>query len=445
MSDSSIDDLLRTAEISCQAAIKAGAEFADSFVERGRDLSVSVEKNAVDSTNARTHASISVRAFMSGGTGWWSTSTNSEEAAKEAGRRAAELAKAAEPDPDFVSLVSPEPYPDVPGIYDEKIAGLSAKEVASWITDNIDSALDTASDALVSGDAEAAWQEAALANSLGVTAVQRTTHASVDVQVVVKRNGDVGSYYEWDSARRLGDLEPGELGAKAAAEAQRYLKSRPIRTATLPVVFGPLASRGIFLGLCSAASAEDVQRKRSFLVGRNGEAIASEQVTLVDDPLVPGGLSSSAFDGDGFPHRRLTLVDRGVLKTYLHSNYTAKKSGEPNTGHATRMGIAPTNVQPTPGRKSAADIIGEVEEGIYVALGYPAPDTTSGQVSALVDAGFKIEKGELTYPLEKTMVAGHALEILKAIDAISSDYREEPGVILPTARVRSMRVASGEE
>jgi PmbA protein len=439
-----MDDLLRTAEIACDRAVKAGAEFADVLVERGRDLSVSVEKNAVDSTEARSTASVSVRAFVSGGTGWWSVSATSEANAEEAGLKAAELAKGAEPDPDFVSLVGPASYPEVAGLYDEKVASLSAPEVASWITQNIDSALSFASDAIVSGWAESSWRQAALVNSLGVKATEQATHASVSVQVVIRRNGDVGSFYEWDAARRLKDLEPGELGARAAAEAARYLRSRPIRTATLPVIFGPLAGRGLILGLCGAASAEDVQRKRSFLVGRRGDRIASEHLTLVDDPLIPGGLSSSPFDGDGFPHKQVTLVDGGILKTYLHSHYTANKSGEHNTGHATRVGIAPTNIRPKLGGRAAAELIGEVEEGIYVVLGNPSPDTASGQISALVDAGFKIEKGELTYPLQNTMVAGHALEMLARIDAISSDYRKEPGMVLPTIRVASARVASGE-
>ena len=443
MSESSMDTLLKTAEIACEEAVKAGAEFADALVERGHGLSVSVEKNAISSSDARTRASISVRAFVAGGTGWWSASTVSEEAAREAGRQAAGLAKVAEPDPDFASLVSPEPYPTVERLFDPEIASLGVRDVAGWITRNIDSALSVAPDALVSGDAEARWREEALANSLGVRAAQRVTGASVSAQVVIRQNGDVGSFYEWDSARNLADLAPDEIGATAAREALRYLKSRAAKTATLPIVFGPLASRSLFLGICGAASAEDVQRKRSFLVGRKGESVASELVTLVDDPFIAGGLSSGAFDGDGYPHRPVTIVDRGVLQTYLHSNYTAHKSGEANTGHATRAGIAPTNVRPALGAKTAAEIISEVEDGIYVVLGRPSPDTASGQISALVDAGFRIRKGELTYPLKNTMVAGHALEVLKAIDAISSDYREEPGMIMPTVRVARMRVASG--
>ncbi len=438
-----MDALLKMAEIACEAATKAGAEFADAFIERGHGLSVSVEKNAINSSDARTRASVSVRAFVAGGTGWWSASTISEDVAREAGRQAAELAKVAEPDPDFASLVKPEPYPTVERLFDPAIASLGVEEVAGWITRNIDSARSVAPDALVSGEAEAVWREEALANSLGVRAAQRITGASAFAQVVIRQNGDVGSFYDWDSARNLADLAPDQIGAATAREALKYLKSRAARTATVPVVFGPLAGRALLLGICAAASAEDVQRKRSFLVGKKDEAIASEHVTLVDDPFISGGLSSGAFDGDGYPHRPLTIVERGVLCTYLHSSYTAHKSGEANTGHATRAGIAPTNMRPALGEKTAAQLIGEVEDGIYVVLGRPSPDTASGQISALVDAGFRIKKGELTYPLKNTMVAGHALEVMKAIDAISSDYREEPGTIMPTIRVAKMRVASG--
>lgn len=439
-----MEDLLTVAEIACQAAVRAGAHFADAAAERGRALTVSVERNAIKSSDAPMWTAVSVRAFVNGGTGWWSASGVAEDSARESGEKAAELAQAAEPDPDFVDLVSPQPYADVAGIYDPDLADITGAELAAWITGNIDAALAAAADALVSGGARAGWREWALVNSLGVRATQRSTSASISAAVVIRRNDDVGSFFEWDAARRLRDLEPEGIGARAAEDALKNLKARTMRTATLPVVFGPLAGSALFTGLCAAASAEEVQRNRSFLGGRKGEQVASEQVTLADDPLIAGGLASGPCDGDGFPHRRIALVERGVLQSYLHSNYTAKKAKEENTGHSTRGGIAPTNIVPTLGKKTAAEIVAEVDDGIYVVLGRPHPDTASGQVSALVDAGFRIEKGELTHPLKNTMVAGHGLEMLANIDAISSDYRAEPGMILPTVRVQAVRVASGE-
>ena len=444
MSEAAQDELLKIAHIACEAALRAGAEFADASVERGRTMSVAVEKNAIKSCDTRHWASVSVRAFSEGGTGGSNASGVAELAARRAGKQAAELAKATECDPDFVDLVRPAAYPEVEGLFDPGVANLSAAEVSAWVTGNIDSALQVSAEALVTGSAHAEWRNWALVNSLGVSVSQRSTSASVWVQVVIRRGDDVGSFYEWDAARALPQLKPEGLGASAAEEAVRSLDSRTMKTTTLPVVFGPLAAHSFLQGLCLAASAEEVQRNRSFLVGRRGEQVASEGLTLVDDPLLPGGLSSAISDGDGFPHRRVALVESGVLQTYLHSHYTAQKSEEQNTGHSTRGGIACTNVIPSLGVKTAAQIIAEVSDGLYVTLGRPQPNTASGQVSALVDAGFRIKNGQLTYPLKNTMIAGHGLEMLANLDAVSSDYRAEPGRVMPTIRVQGVRVASGE-
>jgi len=286
-----MEDLLRAAEMACQAAIRAGADFADAAAERGQTLSISVERNAIKSSDARRWGAVSVRAFKAGGTGWSSFSGISEEAAARAGRQAGELAQAAEPDPDFVDLVSPGTYPEVAGLFDPALAGISGADMVAWATGNIDSARAVAPEALVSGGARTTWREWALVNSAGVRAHQRSTSASVSAGVVVRRGDDVGAYHEWDAARSRFDLEPEGLGAKAAEEALRYLQSRTMGTATLPVVFGPLAGRALLDGLCSAASAEEVQRNRSYLIGKQDEQVASEDVTLLDDPLIPGGLS----------------------------------------------------------------------------------------------------------------------------------------------------------
>jgi len=438
-----LERVLRIVEVACAAAMRAGAEFVDAAAEHGETRSVAVEKNAIKSSDARRWGAVSVRAFSRGATGWSSASGLSEETARQAGEQAAGLARAAEPDPDFVDLVGPADYAAVPGLFDPRLAEVAGPQIADWITQNIDAARGVAADAVMSGGANVRWRQWALANNLGVRASQASTSGSLFVEVVVRRGDDVGSFYEWDAGRSLSDLAPEDLGAKAAEEALRYLKSRVVKTATLPVVLGPRAGLSLLTGLCGAASAEEVQRNRSFLIGRLGKQVASEHVTLVDDPLIPRGLGSGVCDGDGFPHRRVTLVERGVLKTYLHNHYTARKGNAENTGHSTRGGISATNVIPSLGTKTAAEIIAEVNDGIYITLGRLAPDTASGQISAMVDAGFRIEKGELTYPLKNTMVAGHGLELLANIDAISSDYRAEPGMVLPTVQVQGVRVAGG--
>ena len=72
------------------------------------------------------------------------------------------------------------------------------------------------------------------------------------------------------------------------------------------------------------------------------------------------------------------------------------------------------------------------------------PNGTTGDVSSSVDFGYKIENGELAYPVMNAMVGGSFLDMLKNIDVISSDYREEPGMIMPTLRIQDVLVAGGK-
>ena len=89
------------------------------------------------------------------------------------------------------------------------------------------------------------------------------------------------------------------------------------------------------------------------------------------------------------------------------------------------------------------EIISSVKDGIYVKAGQIVPDPTSGELSAAVDFGFRIENGRITHPVLNTMVGGEIFGVLERLEAISSDYREEPGNILPTMLIRKVRISGG--
>ena len=183
------------------------------------------------------------------------------------------------------------------------------------------------------------------------------------------------------------------------------------------------------------------------MAGKLGEQIGSELLTLLDDALIPGGMGSGALDGEGSVRKKVTVVEKGAFRQELHGLYTsekAKKRGEerPNTGHGGRGGGGPTNVIPTLGSKTADEIIAETDEGIYVNFGGVFPNMVTGEISASVDLGFKIEGGKRAYPLKNTMLGVNIFDFLKAIDAISSDARIEPGMVMPTLRATGVCVAS---
>ncbi len=443
-----MSELLDLAQAAVEAASAAGADWCDAFCSDTTEVSVDVERSSISNCATIRDQGLSVRAYVGGGQGFASVQTLTAESARECARNAVAMARAAHPDPEFVALPEPAEFEEVPELFDETLAGLGASAFVEWCAQGIEEARSVAGDAIVQGGAGASWGDTALASSTGVAVTRRGSSAGLGYFVIINRDGDVGSYYEHDQARRLSDLEPEGVAQKAAEEALRQLGSRPIETARLPIILGPLAAMALVGSVIGAADAESVQRNRSYLAGREGEAIASGALTVREEPHVPAGLRSTPCDGEGVVTRARTLIDAGVLTTYLHNSYTAFKAGVEPTGHASRggygstVGIGAGNLQVQPGDRTEAELIADLDEGLYIAYASISPDSVTGEVSTTADFGFKIERGEFAAPLSTTLVGSTADELLIGIDALSSDYREEPGFIMPSIRIASVQVAS---
>jgi PmbA protein len=360
-------------------------------------------------------------------------------------REAVAMAKAAQSDPDFHGLPTPSDDVEIEGLYDERIARTTAAEAIAMAVGNVAEARAVEPNVIIVGGVDLGAVEGVFASSAGIRLHERDTSIEASFFSIVKRGDDVGSFYEFDMARMIDDFQPAGLGRAATEQALKFLGARKVKSSRMDVVLGPLASFSFLRSVAGSANAESIQRQRSFMLGKRGGRIASPLLTLVDDGLVPRGMFSGGHDGEGAARRRVTLVEKGVLRNHLHNSYTAGKADEPNTGHGTMGGgISPTNLAVTLGDRTAEEIIRSTDEGVYVNMGSVTPDSSSGDISASVDFGFKIEKGELAYPVVNTMVGGHIFEFLEHLDAISSDCREEPGNRLPTVRIRDVQVAGSE-
>ena len=438
-----MSDLLDMAVRACKAAEAAGADQAQVSISKGRYFSTSLEKGAIKTSQMAESAGAMIRAFYRGGVGTANADSGDATDIKQAAETAAALSRQADPDPDFVSLPGPAPLPEVEGLFDERIAGVSVTDATRIALDATDEALAVAPEAIISGGVGVRVGDVVLANSLGIAIERHSTMISAYISAVVRRGDDVGIWFEHTFGRVMDDFKPEGIGKEAAEVALTYLGARDIPSGDYPVILGPQASPSLYYAIAAQANAEDVQRNRSYLIGKRGEQVASDVLTVIDDPLIPRGGGSSACDSEGVPRRPLTIVEDGVLKSYLHNSYTANKSGEENTGHAAGGGIGPTNVNVTLGSRLAAEIVADVDDGIYISGGGPSPDAVTGDYSSTVDFGFKIENGEIAYPIRNAAIGGSFLELLQGIEEVSSDYREEPGEKMPTIRVNTVRLAGG--
>ncbi len=211
-------------------------------------------------------------------------------------------------------------------------------------------------------------------------------------------------------------------------------------------MFDPEVARSIVGTIFSVANGSSFWRKSSYLVGREGQAIASPLVTITDDPLIPRAPGSKPFDGDGLPTRRNTVVEKGVLGPVLCDVYSARKLGRQSTGSAGRgiggnPGPTTTNLVMQAGTMKRDELLRSTGRGLYVTslMGFGFNPIT-GDFSRGAQ-GFWIEGGELTFPVSEITIAANFDEILKRIDAVADDLQLRSSTAAPTFRVSHMTLA----
>ena len=437
----SLKSCLELTRLACKEARRAGADAVEAAVGQGRSVEAELEDSRLKGTIRHAGQSLSVKAYYRGGRGSFVVHELTVSAVRQAARKAAKLACAATADPDWRRLPAPRKCVEVKGLYDRRLADPSPGMVLGMAEELLDSARREARGCKISGSVSSTSSCAAFSNHRGVERTSRGTSITAGCLAVIRMKGKQGSYYDFDMGRCLKDVDIPPVGKSAAAGALRYLGGQTMTTGEMPVVLGPLAAAGMLESVVAAASAESVQRRRSFLAGRLGKRIGSKALTIIDDGLIPGGIYSSGSDSEGVPRQRLTVIENGMLRNLLHNTYTAAKAGTRSTGHCAGAGCAPTNLVPALGHRTAEEIISEIEYGLYINSASVSPNPSSGDVSAMVDFGLAIEKGRLSHPVANVNVGGHIFELLGAIDAVSSDYREEPGCILPTIRIAKAHVS----
>jgi PmbA protein len=223
------------------------------------------------------------------------------------------------------------------------------------------------------------------------------------------------------------------------------LGARKISTREVPVVFDPRASANLLHHLAEAVSGSVICRKASFLADKIGTRIASPRVTIYDDARLPGGLGSRPFDSEGVPSQTTTVVEDGILMSYLLDSYSARKLLLRSTANSARTlsggpMVGPSNFFLKPGMQSAEEIVSSAKNGLYVTelIGFGV-NIVSGNFSQGA-SGIWIENGELAFPVEEITIAGNLKEMLAAIEAVGNDPLPMAEIFSPTIMIGKMIV-----
>ena len=285
------------------------------------------------------------------------------------------------------------------------------------------------------------------ANSRGFLGSYRSSYCSVSAVPVASLDGHMERDYWYTIARDYTTLEsPESVGRTAAARALRRLGAVKVDTQRVPIVFEPSMARSLLNNIFEAVDGRSIYRNASFLAGKLGEKIASENVTIIDDGTIPGLFGTQPFDDEGVPTRRTPIIEKGVLKNYLLNTYSARKLGMKSTGNASRgitgnAGIGHGNFYLEAGNRTAEEIVRGVKNGFYVTeLIGSAVNTVTGDYSRGA-VGLWIRDGELAFPVSEVTIAGTLQEMLNGVVEIGSDLEFRGSVSAPTLMLGEMTVA----
>ncbi len=456
VTEETIRELRELAQLAVELARKAGADHAEVLVRDGSELTAKVRLGEPELVQEAGSRALGLRVLRDSKRAVTFTSDLRREALEALCAETVTLAELAEPDeyalpPDPALLATSVPDLD---LYDPAIAEVDA----AWALRQAiaGEAAARGFDPRVTNSEGATWSRVlgatAFATSGGFAGGYRGSYASLVVEPLCddatdpgnpkKRNG-----YWWSASRFLAEIEAAEaIGLEAARRTVATIGARKVETQECPIVFDPEVARSIVGTVFSVANGAAFWRKSSYLLGREGEAVASPLVTIVDDPLIPRAPGSRPFDGDGLPTRRNGVIDKGVLGPVLCDVYSARKLGRPSTGSAGRgiggnPGPTTSNLVMQSGGMKREQLLRDTGRGLYVTslMGFGFNPVT-GDFSRGAQ-GFWIEGGELTFPVSEVTIAANFDEILKRIDAVADDLQLRSSTAAPTFRVSHMTLA----
>lgn len=417
--------------------LRDGEKLADEvevFYARGQSVSADIKKGILGSAEESEAWSIAIRTIKDGRIGFSSTSDPDRwreclQAALASGRLATPQQWGGLPKPaDLVSTASSS---------DPNLV-VSVEDAAGMVDDLLSGAAEHPVE-VVGGGANLARSYLMVANTSGTLYGMDRTVAAVSLEAI--RGQSTG--YEFDASPFRAEIDPGSVGEQAASLAARSVGGSDIKTGRYDVVLSPVAAASL-IGqvLLPALSGRNVKAGRSFLADKIGEPVFDEHLSVYDDPFAPG-LSSTAWDAEGTPTRRLVFVDQGVLQQFAYDLKTGYRYGEKSTGSAVRSegdlpGIGFHNLfVDGPRTKEPGD---ERAVWIHDVVGAHTANPFSGDFSVEISNPFWIEGGDLVEPIRTAMFAGNVFEMLREIGGLGKDTRRVGRLTIPSIRLNNQQI-----
>jgi PmbA protein len=427
-------------------ARRLGATDAGAEASEGCGLSVSVRKGELETVERNRDKSLGITVYVGNRRGNASTSDFSRPAIERTVQAAYDIARFTAQDPvaglpELEDVAPLEAQPDLDLFHPWAIDSEGAAELAlrcEHAAFETDRRITNSEGAGVSAQQSHFFS----AHTHGFRGGYASSRHSISVAPIAGRGEGMQRDAWYSSMRSAAELaSPEAVGRYAAERALARLKSRKIATRECPVLFESPLAAGLLGGYVQATSGGSLYRKSSFLLDSLGKQVFADHVDIGEDPFVPRGKGSAAFDEEGVRTRARKVVDAGRVEGYFLSSYSARKLGMKTTGNAGGShNLSLTSRRTQPG-DDLVEMLRKLGTGLFVielmgqGVNYVTGDYSRGA------SGFWVENGEIAYPVQEITIAGNLRDMFMSIEAVGADVYNYGAKTVGSVLVNRMKVA----
>jgi TldD protein len=437
--------------------LKLGAEFTDLRLEASTGTNILIMDGKTKTLTAQQESGCGIRAFAGGAWGFSSTNLLTATSLKAAASSAVKMAKVAKARArhSFKIIGAPavrksEEYKcrrkptDVP-IEEKLVFALQQDKSMRTLDPRITSTNSRYDDLEVNrivansfgtlSSTKERWVLGACSAYARSEGVLQRGHASI---------GSVGGYELMSTEAAI------KLGAEAAAQALRLLESKPVPAGKFTCILdSKMTGMMAHEAFGHACEADAILAGASVLEGRLGTKVANEGITLVDDPTIKNTFGYFSLDWEGVKAKKHVLIERGILKEFLHNLESSGRMGVKPNGSSRSQGydsppiIRMSNTYIGPGDWEKDELVEELKQGLLIQgsqYGYVEP--AKGQFMFKCDEAYEIKNGEVRQRYRDASLSGVILEVLNNVQGIGKDFHlGDPGYCGKNGQ--SVRVTDG--
>ncbi len=427
---------------------KSGATQAEVYASRVRVASTYIDDDIPKIGASVVEFGVGLKYIIGKQIGFTS-STLSQESIEDVVERAKSIARVSNEDAKFVSLPEPKKASGNPDrFYDTETAAADSSILMEKSMEVVKGASAT-NVTVPNGSLRTSSIEYHVRNSLGVDVGSKGTITFGFFTAKSVDGSDVGEGVQRCWSRELSSIDFNNIGEVLKSQALEVLKAKSFKDKWDDAVgvLAPSEGSEILYSLVAfAANGDNVNKKSSPWTDKVGEIVANQDLTIVDNGLSDKGLLGSIVDDEGVPTQKTSIIENGVLKSYLFDSYSAYQLEMQPTGNGIRRiardlagrftspaVCAGTTMEVMPSSKSLDDIISEIKRGVYVEhFAWPIVDPMSGTFSNEIRNARIIENGELGGPIKYALWVGNLYESLKGDVMVANDPEIHDKRVVPT-------------